>query len=147
MHPPVELVPVDAPILSYRAHRLLPLLCQGSRLGFELLGIHPSFFVLFSQLLLLSYYIPRLFLYLPDGVRVQSVFVRSPKLNLWSWRVCAPITESVGRLKKHRRRPKKPRQRRFLNIQKVKKAPTNSEKVCPPTRKECPHLSLSVSKD
>ncbi|MDR2739425.1 MAG: hypothetical protein LBB68_06305, partial [Treponema sp.] len=70
----VEHALVDAQIRRHLTHRLLMLLCQCRRFGLELLRVYPPFFVFRSPLFLSSWYISRVSLYPPVGVRSKAFF-------------------------------------------------------------------------
>jgi hypothetical protein len=69
LYPPVEHILVNAQIRRYLAYRLLALPCQCHRFGLELLRVNPPLFVLRSHLFLSLWYISRLSLCPPGGVK------------------------------------------------------------------------------
>jgi hypothetical protein len=74
LYPATQHVLVDTQISGYQAYWFLFLFRRCHRFGLELLGVNTPFFVVLSHLFLLVFYIPCLFLCLPDGARFVCGF-------------------------------------------------------------------------
>jgi hypothetical protein len=69
LHPSAQHILVDTQVRRNTAYRLFPFLGQCCRLGFEFLRVNTPFCTFLSRLSLSFCFIPRLFLWLQDGVR------------------------------------------------------------------------------